>query len=80
MKRLIILCILIVSLFAEDNNDILNLKNAIIEKSPKILCQKNQLYVECYDIDQNDCTTMMDILIKACWKQYENKMVMAKIW
>lgn len=78
MNRLIILCILIVSLFAENNNDILNLKNAIIEKTPKILCQKNQLYIECYDIDQNGCTTMMDILIKACWKQYENKMVIAK--
>lgn len=78
MKKLIVFCILIVSLFAENNNDILNLKNAIIEKVPKILCQKNQLYVECYDINQNSCTTMMDILIKACWKQYENKMIIAK--
>ncbi len=78
MKKLIIPCLLIVSLFAENNNAILNLKNAVIEKSPKILCQKNQLYVECYDIDQKGCTTMMNILVKACWKQYENKMILAK--
>jgi hypothetical protein len=75
MKKIIIFFILGIFLHADDLNPVDQLKNDIFTKTPKRICQKEQLFIECYDITIADCEILADIIVKACYKQFEQKML-----
>lgn len=78
MKKVIVFFILSALLNANNLSSEEQIKNNIITKTPKVLCQKEQLYIECYDITINDCEVFMDLLVKSCYKQFEQKMTDSK--
>lgn len=75
MKKIIVFFILGIFLHADDLSPVEKLKNDIFTKTPKRICQKEQLFIECYDITIADCEILTDIIVKACYKQFEQKML-----
>jgi hypothetical protein len=78
MKKMITLIILSTFLKANNLSHVEQLKNNIITKTPNVICQKEQMYIECYDITINDCKVFVDLFVKSCYKQFEQKMIDSK--
>jgi hypothetical protein len=78
MKKTIIFFILSIFLHANDLSPVEQIKNNIITKTPKVMCQKEKLSIECYDITIDDCQILVDLVAKSCYKQFEQKMIDSK--
>lgn len=78
MKKTIIFFILSIFLQANDLNPVEQIKNNIITKTPQLMCQKENLSIECYDITIDDCEVLIDVVVKSCYKQFEQQMIESK--
>jgi len=78
MKKIIIFFILNIFLQANDLSPVEQIKNNIITKTPKVMCQNEKLSIACYDITIDDCEALIDVIVKSCYKQFEQEMIKSK--
>ena len=74
LKKVILLLTLSLVLFGYDKDFKENFHKTLTTQLPKMLCKPEQVFMQCYAVEKEECETFIKLTTESCYKTFEKKL------